>query len=81
VRLEGAKIAYADGKASLAASIEGGTAPAGTRIVLAVTFFGVNGPLGTQEVTVAAPKKGTRVPLEASIPAASAPIGITYQRR
>jgi tetratricopeptide (TPR) repeat protein len=81
VKMTSMQVANTADKATLTGTLEGSAARAGAPIALDVTFYGANGALGTQTVTVAAPAKGAHANFEVSINTTSPVTGVSYKVR
>lgn len=69
----------ADGRSMLRGTVQGNAAAPGTPVRLQFTFYGPEGTLGTETVTVSAPRKGEETSLELTFENPTPPIGYSYQ--
>jgi tetratricopeptide (TPR) repeat protein len=79
VRVSDVQLTNGEGTARVAGTVTGMTARAGTPIRMEFTFFGPNGPVGTQSVTVNAPAKDATAPFEATVTTPLPVIGWSYR--
>jgi tetratricopeptide (TPR) repeat protein len=68
-----------EGRSTLSGTMEGHRARAGAPIRLEFTFFGPQGPLGTQTVTVNAPAAQATAPFEVTYTGTTVPVGYRYR--
>lgn len=67
-----------DGRSTLSGIVQGNAAAPGTPVRLQFTFYGPNGALGTEMVTIAAPRKGEETNLQLVFENPTPPIGYSY---
>ena len=79
VRVGEVQLSNSEGSARVAGTVTGMTARAGTPIRMEFTFYGVNGPVGTQTVSVNAPAKDQTARFEATVATLTPVIGWSYR--
>ncbi|HEY0037532.1 MAG TPA: hypothetical protein VGB66_12625, partial [Longimicrobium sp.] len=79
VRVGEVQLSNSEGSARVAGTVTGMTARAGTPIRMEFTFYGVNGPVGTQTVSVNAPAKDQTTRFEATVATPTPVIGWSYR--
>lgn len=79
VLVRNVKLQAGASKATLRGEVVGNRARSGTPVALRFTFYGEQGPLGTQTVTVNAPARDAAAPFETSLDITSPVTGYSYE--